>query len=373
MVPWSKADCDFLLVFNYRDLRAIVRDWNAFTSAVPLRVPIPPDIGGRNVAQLPLESDPPDATEYRRIIEEVFNRDTAAKIEPTVAVMADVLMDSALQRGELEVTDSFALPLFLRALALTLGRPQADATEWLAWGRTVWQWSDTIHQYLPNERMDAYLEKCIDEAQADPGEDFFGRIAGAQFHGRPLTREEMLGLANIALAAGRDPAVDVIADGLHYLATNPSVFEALRNSPDMVPSAIEELLRYFSPVHVLGRTVTTPKTLYGYDLVPGDLIGLGFAAGNRDPEAFERPHECNLSRRPNRHVAFGHGPHTCVGAPLARMLLKVVLTCFTTHVETMLIATDSGEQTAEIAPGLHIRVAPTHLTLRLTRSQPPWT
>jgi cytochrome P450 len=369
VVPWSIASDEFLLVTGHRHLKDVARDWRTFTSAVPFRVPIPPDLGGRTVAQLPLESDPPDTTEYRRIVEVPFSRAAAAAAETTVTAMTEALIDAALQRGELEVIDSFALPLFLRSLALVLGQPQSDATEWISWGRTVWEWSSELGRYLPNERMDSYIESHVDAALAAPTDDYFGLLASARLHGRPLTRDEMLGLANLTLAGGRDTTVAVIANALYYLAVNPDEFRRLREHAELVTVATEEFLRYYAPIHVLGRVSTTATELGGHPIGPGQLVGLGFAVANRDADQFDEPDRCRIDRRPNRHVTFGHGPHTCLGAPLARMVINVALRTLVSRVGDLHVDTPHPRQ-VELAPGVEIEVAPTDLTVRLRGPTP---
>ena len=363
--PWSIGDDDFLLVTEHGLLRDVARDWSHFTSAVPLRVPIPPDTGGRIVAQLPLESDPPDTMDYRRIVAEPFSRTAAARAEPFVASMAEVLLTRALDAGRLEVTDSFALPIFLRALANVLGQPQDDATEWIAWGRTVWEWSAEARRYLPNERMDRYIESRVDEAMAAPGDDYFGTLVRAQFRDRPLNRSEILGLVNLTLAGGRDTTVAVIANGLYHLANHPSDFRYLAADPTRVPIAAEEFLRVFAPIRVLGRVATEPTELAGHSVHSGDLIGLGYAIASRDPSHFDRPDDCRLDRRPNRHLAFGHGPHTCLGAPLARMVINTVLRVIVTRLTSIAPLGQDAPRSVEIAPGTHVPWAPSDVVLQV--------
>lgn len=362
--PWSIGNDHFVMVTGHALLRNVARDWTRFTSAVPLRVPIPPDTGGRAVAQLPLESDPPDTLDYRRIVQGPFSRAAAADAEPTVAAMTEVLVDAALRRGELEVIDTFALPLFLRSLALVLGQPQSDATEWISWGRTVWEWSASRGEYLPNARMDAYIESRVDAAREHPGDDFYGLMARARFGDRPLTRDEMLGLANLTLAGGRDTTVAVIANALHHLAHHPTALERLAEEPHVIPTATEEFLRVYAPIHVLGRVATGPSEIDGLTVDAGSLVGLGYAVANRDPREFPDPDRLIIDRRPNRHVTFGHGPHTCLGAPLARMVISVVLRTIAARVATLEPTSDAVSK-REIAPGVTVPVAPAHLVLRV--------
>ncbi len=154
-------------------------------------------------------------------------------------------------------------------------------------------------------KLDRYLERAINEALNDPGDDFFGSLVKAEFLGRSLTREEIMGFANLAFAGGRDTIIHLITNSLHYLAANPGALEQLREDPDLAKTATEEFLRYFSPPTHIGRVVAQPTMIHGHHLEVDDLV--------------------SLDRRPNRHVAFGHGPHTCLGAPHSRMIMTTVL------------------------------------------------
>jgi hypothetical protein len=226
-----------------------------------------------------------------------------------------------------------------------LGRSEEEAEEWISWGTHVFRdFQDSAEGHA--SALDRYLERVLDEAIAQPGEDFFGLLATATFRGRPLTREEMLGFANLTFAGGRDTVINAITNSLHYLAENPRAFDRLRGEPPLVASAVEEFLRYFSPLTHIGRIVRSETQLHGRVLEPDTLVSLCFASANRDESVFERADECVLDRYPNRHVAFGFGPHTCLGAPLARTVLAVVLRRFAERVAriSVISATEKMEE-----------------------------
>lgn len=322
----------YTLIVGYQEVRRAARDWQRFTSATPFRVPIPEESGLRPVQQYPIETDPPDHGAYREVIEHRFSRSGAEALRPGLAEVVDDLLGAAVAAGELHAVERFAVPVVTHAIAATLGRPD-DAARLASWGLHVFRDPATGRRQA-NADLDAWLAERVDAALADPGDDLFGDLARAAVEGRPLTRDEMLGYGYLVLAGGRDTVIATIAGSLWHLAAQPEQAAALRRDPARIPAAVEEYLRYFSPLPFIGRTVRHDGQWEGHAFCAGELVALGFAAANHDPEAFDAPDRCVLDRSPNRHVAFGHGPHTCLGAPLARMELALVIERFLQRVHT---------------------------------------
>lgn len=325
---------EFPLFVGYDDVRAAARDWRRFTSDTPFEVPIPSEHGVRPVRQLPIETDPPDHTDYRAVTAVFFSRTAADAHARLIAGVVDPIVERALERGRLDVVAELALPVVNHGLAAALGRPPAEAERWLAWGIHVFHASSGGKSV--NEDLNEYLERAVDDALASPGDDFFGTLATATFRGRPLTRDEMLGFGNLVFAGGRDTVVQAIAAICWYFAAQPGEWKRLRREPTLVRPAVEEILRLSSPLPLIGRHATDACRHAGAEVGEGRLVALGFAAANRDPEVFEAPDECRIDRQPNRHITFGHGPHTCSGAHLARMEIRVTL-------ERLLALTDGVE------------------------------
>lgn len=318
------VDDEFVMVLRYDELKRIGRDWQTFTSNTPFRVPIPREDDVRAVRQLPIETDPPEHGRYRAVVRSPFSREHSSKIRPVVLECVDELLDGLTGDGSaVEIVHDLAVPLQCRALALMLGRPRADATIWESWGTHVFRDAAAGPH---GEQLDEYLERVVDESMETPGDDFFGLLAASDVDGRPLEREEILGFANLTFAGGRDTVIHLMTNAIHHLATEPGALELLRSDPAAIPTAIEEFLRHSSPISHIGRTATAQTSVCGRLVERGQLVSLGFAAANRDPSAFECPNDIVLDRTPNRHMAFGHGPHTCLGAPHTRMLLDVLLT-----------------------------------------------
>jgi cytochrome P450 len=324
--PAQVGDQTFTLVLGYDHLKQVARDWTTFTSATPFRVPIPEESALRPVRQYPIETDPPDHGAYRRLIEHRFSRSAADAHRPAVSAHVDALLADALAVGTLDVVDGFAIPIVAHAIALTMGLPD-DTPRLVAWGLHVFRDPHTGERRA-NADLDRYLAERVDAALAHPGDDLFGDLARAELDGRRLTRDELLGYGYLVLAGGRDTVIASIAGALWHLATHPETVAALRDDPAGIAAAVEEFLRYITPLAHIGRTVTVDTEIDGHRFAAGELVSLCFAAANRDPRVFDAPEQCRVDRKPNRHVAFGHGPHTCIGAPLARMELAVVIERF---------------------------------------------
>lgn len=347
--PARAGDQDFTLVLGYDRVRRCARDWERYTSATPFRVPIPEESQLRPVQQLPIETDPPEHRMYRHLIEHRFSRGAADRIRPALAERVDQVLTDAIDRGELAVVHDLAIPIVTAAFAATIGRP-ADAERLASWGLHVFRDPETGRRRR-NTDLDHYLADCVDEARSRPGDDLFGDLTHADLDGRRLTRDELLGYGYLVLAGGRDTVIVGIVGALWHLARHPDARRHLRIRPDDIATAVEEYLRYFSPLAYIGRTVTDHHDVGGHRFATGDLVGLGFAAANHDPGVFDRPDEVLLDRSPNRHVAFGYGPHTCIGAPLARMELQTVVERFVS-VRDVEIVTD-----ADWSPPVHHAVS----------------
>lgn len=276
----------------------------------------------RSYRQLPLEVDPPEHGAYRAILMPIFARPAVAALEPVLRVVARRVVGEFVARGRAEAVRELALPMVGSSIAVAFGRPQ-DADELVSWGTESWE-------TLPDGRRDGsrlerYLERVFAEADARPGHDAFSLVAGAELDGRRLTPEERHGLGNLILAAGRDTVIGLISGAVWHLASTPVARARLVADPSRIAGAVEELLRYLSPLQRIERVATEDVSGPWGSARAGDVVLLGFAAANHDPTAFTDPATIRLERSPNPHVAFGNGPHACVGVHLARTEARVFL------------------------------------------------
>lgn len=300
----------------HAEVKAAAKDWARFSS--DLRGD--PDV--RAYRQIPLEVDPPGHATYRAILTPIFSRPDIALLEPQLRTVATRLVQTFARRGAVEAVHDLAVPMVGASIAVAFGRPQ-DAEELASWGLTSWQvYPDGTRD---GARLEAYLDRVFGEAARRPAADAFSRIAAAKIGGRRLSRLEKRGLGNLILAGGRDTVILLLCGALWHLATAADERRRLARDPDRIPAAVEELLRFLSPLPRMERIVTEDVTGLWGTASAGDIVLLGFAAANHDAAAFAEPGTIKLDRSPNPHVAFGNGPHTCIGVHLARLEARVFL------------------------------------------------
>jgi cytochrome P450 len=310
------------MILRHEDLRKATKDWQTFSSDAPLRVPIPSEEDVRTVRQLPLEIDPPDHGDYRAIAEPFFNRAKLPEVISSMEALVRDLLSMALSRDSIEIVREFAIPLQSRALARLLNMPDSEAEIWIGWGTHVFREGDGRSK---GAALEAYLNSLYDRGEAQPDNSFFSELTRVEFRGRRLTREEMLGYGSIMFAGGRDTVINSISGVIGHLSANPDDFAFLREDPKRIVNASEEFFRAISPVTHIGRVCPAKTEIHGVDVEPGSLISLCFASANYDETVFPEPKEVRLDRKPNPHVAFGFGPHLCLGAAHARLVVRSLL------------------------------------------------
>lgn len=303
-------------VGTHAELRAAARDWQRYSSDLL------GDIDIRDYKQLPLEVDPPEHGVYRKIMEPIFGRQRILALEPQLRAVAAGLAAGFRDAGRSEAVSELALPMVVSGIGIAFGRPQ-DIEEYLSWGTDAWQ-------TLPDgtrdgSRLRGYLERVFSEAKETPGDDAFSLFATAEVEGRPLSHEELLGLGSIILSGGRDTVISLVCGSLWHLAQHDDARSLLALEPERISTAVEEYLRYLSPLPAIERVATEHVVGEWGEANEGDIVLLGFARANHDGEVFDEPNEVDVERSPNRHVAFGNGPHTCIGLHLARLEARLIL------------------------------------------------
>lgn len=334
------------MILRHEDVRRAAKDWKTFSSDAPFRVPIPSEEDVRTMRQLPIETNPPEHTEYREIVEPFFLRAKNPAVVAKIEALIDRMLVAALGRESIEVVREFALPLQSRALTHLLNVPEAEAETWIGWGTHVFR--DGGDGQKKGAALETYLQRRFDQAAANPGEDFFSALTKATYRGRPLTREEMMGFANLTFAGGRDTIIHSISSVLAYLGKNPEALEFLRQDPSRITLASEEFFRVFMPLTHIGRVCPVETDVHSVSVKPGGRVSLCWASANQDEAAFESPDEVRLDRKPNPHLSFGFGAHLCLGAPHARLLLRTLLQKCTERVAgiTVLAAKERVEHEA---------------------------
>jgi cytochrome P450 len=201
--------------------------------------------------------------------------------------------------------------------------PEAEAERFIGWGVHVFHHGGNGAE--KGRDLERYLNEQFDRAAAAPGDDFYGLLTTATFHGRPLTRAELLGFANLMFAGGRDTVIHTVSSVLGYFAGRPEALEFLRADPERIVHASEEFFRVYMPLSHIGRVCPVDTDVHGIEVKAGDRASLCWASANLDETVFEAADEIRLDRRPNPHVAFGFGVHLCLGAAHARTVVRTLL------------------------------------------------
>jgi cytochrome P450 len=304
-------------------VRKAAKDWQTFSSDAPFRVPVPSEEDVRSMRQLPIETNPPEHTEYREIVEPFFQRAKDPQMIARVEALMGEMLEKVLSSGETEMVNHFALPVQSRALTYLLNTDEQEAETWIGWGIHVFK--VTGGEFKKGNVLEDYLQWRFDQAEAKPGEDFFSALLRSDFQGRRLTREECMGFANLAFAGGRDTIIHTITCALGYLAEHPEALEWLRADQKRITLASEEFFRVFMPLTHIGRVCPERTELHGTTVAPGARVSLCWSSANFDEAAFPAPMEIRMDRKPNPHLSFGFGTHLCLGAPHARLILRTLL------------------------------------------------
>lgn len=311
------------MILGHEAVRRAAKDWKTFSSDAPFRVPIPSEEDVRSMRQLPIETDPPDHGEYREIVEPFFRRSRNPEVIARIEELIDAAVVDALGRDSIEIVREFALPIQSRALTHLLNVPESEGETWIGWGTHVFR--DGGDGGRKGAALEIYLQDRFDLAEAHPGEDFFSALTTATFRGRRLTREEMMGFANLTFAGGRDTIIHSISSVLAHFARCPESLEFLRADPGRIIHASEEFFRVVSPLTHIGRVCPVEHEVHGVTVKAGGRVSLCWASANHDESVFMNPEEVRLDRKPNPHLAFGFGTHLCLGAPHARLIVRTLL------------------------------------------------
>lgn len=313
---------------RHEDVSAIAHDTEHFSSEGIIVGPMKPAGLAPMGFAPPITSDPPFHAEARRLLLPAFAPKQIARWEAATRETCRELIDEVLAaEGDLvDAATSYAQHIPVRVMAEMLGLPREDGDRFRAFiHRILEKPGEGVAQLAYEDTLVYYLSKVIARRRREPPrDDLIGFLLEAEMDGRPLTDEHVFGTIALLLIAGIDTTWSAIGASLWHLAQHPEDRRRLREDPDVLPFAIEELLRYYAPV-TMARVAATDTEIGGCPVEARDWVLLPFPAANRDPEVFERADEFVIDRQRNRHVAFGLGIHRCIGSNLARMELRVAL------------------------------------------------
>jgi hypothetical protein len=280
-------------------------------------------------------NDPPLHTRVRRIIMGAVNQKAIARMEPNVERLVDTLLAEMAEKREVNFIDAFAAQIPIEVIGNLLDIPRTERSPLRGWSVAILSGLEprlTPAMFEAGNRavteFIAYLKALIAERRRKPGDydsDVLTRLIQGEKDGEKLTEKELYHQCIFLLNAGHETTTNLIGNGLWALLNNRAELARLRADPALVPSAIEEMLRFDGPIQLNNRRLTAPMTLAGNTLPEGTLITIGIGAANHDPEQFADPERFDVARRPNRHLAFGQGDHVCVGMNVARMEGRIAL------------------------------------------------
>jgi cytochrome P450 len=312
-------------VSTYEDVLWALKHPEVFSSAAGAV-----DIG-QDHPLIPLQVDPPEHAQYRRLLDPEFSPKRMRELEPDVRVLVNQLIDGFVDKGECEFHEDFATPLPSTIFLRLMGLPQSDLATFLEWrDDTIRPDTDDIDEAARiraavGPKITAYFTEQLAARRASPDDGLLTRIEHGEVDGRPLTRDEKLGTCHLFLLGGLDTVTATLDCMIAYLAQHPDERARLVADPALVDGTVEELLRTETPVTIVPRTVAVDATIGGVEIKAGDGCALLLGAANGDPHEFEAADVVDFERSANRHLAFGGGPHRCLGSHFARLELRVAI------------------------------------------------
>jgi pimeloyl-[acyl-carrier protein] synthase len=269
--------------------------------------------------------DPPDHTRLRSLVQQAFTPQVVERLRLRVEELADDLLDAASGQ-DADLMAVFAGPLPATVFADLLGIPAAEQEMFRNWTTTLIEAIDPVSHHLVSDagtsaqqELEGYLSEVVSARRREPREDLISGLVRAEASGDRLTSGELLEMCILLTIAGLETTTNLIGNGVNSLLDHPEEAARLRAEPKVITTAVEELLRFDSPIQVSGRVPREDVEVDGKVLRAGQMVGILLGAANRDPEEFPAPARLDLSRTPNRHLAFSRGIHFCLGAPLARL------------------------------------------------------
>ena len=324
------------LLTRYDDVTALLRDErftknrrSALTKEQLRKLPwVPPMF--RPLERNMLDVDPPDHTRLRSLVHKAFTPGLVEQMRLRTQTIADELLDRVVSTGEMDLIRDFALPLPMTIITEILGVPAKDHDKFHRWSKAVVSLSSPTPtlRVLPGVwKFIRYLRQFFKLRRRDPQDDLVTALIKAEEAGDKLSEDELLAMVFLLLIAGHETTVNLIGNGILALIENPNQMRKLRSEPSLVKPAIEELLRYTSPVLMTTERYARENAMIHDVTIPqGEMILGVIGSANRDEAVFDNPNELLITREPNRHLSFGQGIHFCLGAPLARMEGQIAFT-----------------------------------------------
>jgi cytochrome P450 len=344
-------------VFNYEDVRTLLSNPELFSSD---SYKFSQDRFLEERDRSILNTDPPLHRQLRSLVSQAFTPKAIAQLAPRITEITNELLDQVIERGSMDVIADLSYPLPVIVIAEMLGIPTSDRAHFK-------KWSDDLvtseYEQITPENFEAYREQMsriirktmdemydyfrviIAERRRQPGNDLISALIAAEIEGKRLPEKDILSFSALLLVAGNITTTNLIGDALLCFDEHPAAVEHLQREPALIPQAIEEVLRYRSPVTMVGRFTAQDVTLVGKQIPRGQFILGWVSCANHDSARFPNPERFDIERNPNHHLSFGHGIHFCLGAPLARLESKIALTILLERIQDITRDRDQGLET----------------------------
>jgi cytochrome P450 len=306
-------------VYKYDDVKQVLADYETFSSQ--MRKEPPPD---EPIESSLLRKDPPKHRQMRALVSQAFTPRAVQSMTPLIEAVADDLLDQAATQGEFEAVQQFAAPLPVRIIADMLGIPPEHRDLFQKWSEEL-VGSDTERFQRCQREMSEYFAKIVEKRRIAPGDDLISRLTAAAEQHDTLSGPELIGFCILLLVAGNETTSNLISSALLCLDSDINARARLLAHPASIPDAVEEIIRYCSPVQHTSRKATKDTELRGQRITAGQTVNLCIVSANHDEERFIHPERFDIARNPNPHLAFGHGIHFCLGALLARIEASIAI------------------------------------------------
>jgi cytochrome P450 len=352
--PVHHSPLGFWVLTRYDDVSAVLRDPRFVKE--PLAALVAARFGGqvpRGVGLSMLDRDPPDHTRLRSLVSKAFTPRVVEGLRPRIQQIVDGLIARALPTGSMDLIEEFAYPIPVNVICEMMGVPVQDHERFKGWSLDIARGLDSI--WLPPDSeiprrssaarhaISEYFRELIAERRRASRGDLLSALIAAEEAGDKLSEDELLATCILILIAGHETTVNLIGNGVLALLRNPSELRRLRQTPALITSAIEELLRYDGPVQRTARVASEDVTLGDRTIAKGEMVMPFIGAADRDPAHFPEPDRLDLGRADNRHIAFGWGIHFCLGAPLARIEGQIAIDTLVRRLPNLALVTESPE------------------------------
>jgi cytochrome P450 len=356
-------------IFRYTDVHTVITDYHLFSSErrrqrAPVRPAANAENGEQRGGRSILTMDPPEHRQYRNLVSYAFTPRAIERLRGRVASITQELLDETRSLGKIDFATEIAYPLPTIVIAEMLGVPTSDRPLFKGWADMLLrQQLNDSEVFQPGEQqrnnpeiqrftrtfeeMSDYFKRMLEERKRAPREDMMSELLAAEVDGEHLSMGDTIGFCIILLLAGHITTTNLLSQAIRCFDEHPEALAQVRRQPELMPGAIEEVLRYASPVWRLVRTTREAVSIGGVNIPKDEVVFTWLAAANRDAELFAEPERFDILRTPNRHVAFGHGIHFCIGAPLSRMEAAVALPMIIEQLPNLRVARDKSPELFE--------------------------